>query len=276
MGVIGSPGAVSVFVGDRKRAKEFYVRKVGLKVRDEIKGLGFLALGATEGGRDAGLVVWQPERGTWGEAYEGAVASIGTITGIGFAAPDLGRTVEALRRRGVRVSGYEPGGTFASFTDSDGNVLFLAGPHRPRVRRAGLAALAFVTVVTRDADRAGAWFTQALGMRRSRMPGEDGGEFVGYRLAPGGTMVGPFTPELDMYSDSTDYAADVAQIGEDTGIVFPTRDIRAAQEALMARGVRFAQKAAPTAWGGWDAQFLDPDGNAYTISQGRRRATRKP
>ncbi len=277
MAVLGSLGSVSVFVKDRKRAKEFYTRKVGLKVRREMKDMGFLALGATKGGKDASLLVWQPagNREAWGEGYDDAVASIGTVTGIGFGTRGIEGTVTGLQRRGVKVSGYAPGATFASFSDPDGNVFFLGGPSKPKVEQAGVGFLSFVTVVSRDADRAGAWFTKALGMKRVRMPAEEGEEFVGYRLAPGGTMIGPFTPEHDMYDNPRDYDEDMAHIGEDTGIVFPSRDIQATQEGLMARGVRFAQKAEPTPWGGWDAQFLDPDDNVYTIIQ-RRRGTRKP
>jgi catechol 2,3-dioxygenase-like lactoylglutathione lyase family enzyme len=275
MAVLGSLGSVSVFVKDRKRAKEFYVRKVGLKVREEMKDMGFLALGATKGGKDASLLVWQPNREAWGEDYDDAVASIGTVTGIGFGTEDIEGTVKGLKRRGVKVSGYEPGGTFGTFSDPDGNVFFMGGPRKPKVRRAGFGSLAFVTVVSRDADRAGAWFTKALGMKRFRMPGEGSEEFVGYRLSRDGTMIGPFTPARDMYDNPKDYDEDLAHIGEDTGIVFPSRDIQATQEALMARGVRFNQKAEPTPWGGWDAEFLDLDDNVYTIIQ-RRGATRKP
>ena len=275
MAVLGSLGSVSVFVRDRKRAKEFYTRKVGLKVRQEMKDMGFLALGTTKGGKDASLLVWQPtgNREAWGEGYDDAVASVGIVTGIGFGTEDVAGTVKGLQRRGVKVSGYEPGATFASFSDPDGNVFFMGGPRKPKVRRSGLGFLAFVTVVSRDSDRAGTWFTKALGMKRFRMPGEESEEFVGYRLSRDGTMIGPFTPEKDMYDNPRDYDADIAHIGEDTGIVFPTRNLQATQDALMARGVRFSQKAEPTPWGGWDAQFLDPDDNVYTLIQ-RRGATR--
>lgn len=274
MAGLGSLDSVSVFVKDRKRAREFYTRKVGLKVREEDRRLGLLLLGATATGSDASLAVWQPDRERWGEGYDEAAASIGTVTGIGLATRDMERTIAGMKRRGVELRGYEPDGTFANLVDPDGNVVFIVGPRNEKPRRAGLFALTFVTVVSRDSDRAGAWFTEALGMRRVPVPG-DGDGFVGYRLSPRETMIGPFTPEKGSYDNPSDYDADMAHIGEYTGIVFSTQDIHGAQEALMGRGVRFAQKAEPTAWGGWDASFLDPDDNEYTLIQ-RGGGTRKP
>ena len=56
---------VGVFVKDLKKAKQFYTRKVGLVVRDEMPKFGYVALGATKGGADADLNVWQPVP-SWG------------------------------------------------------------------------------------------------------------------------------------------------------------------------------------------------------------------
>src|SRR3970282_718677 len=64
-----------------------------------------------------------------------------------------------------------------------------------------------------------------------------------------------------------DSDADPAHRGENTAIGFATRDTQGVQEALIARGVRFSQKAEKQPWGGWAARFLDADDNVYSLMQ---------
>ncbi len=265
MAKIESLSHVGVFVRDRKKAKDFYTKKLGLAVRSSMPKMGYLALGATKGGADASLNLWQPTPEAWGEDYENVSKQIGGITGIGFMTSNLEKTVDTLRSKGVRVdSPREETGGMASIHDPDGNVLFLFEDPKPKVRRRGLRSLEFVTIASRNAGKAGEFFTKTLGMRGKRLPQEGMTE---YRLSRGGTALVPFTPNRESYPDEQSYNDDLAHIGELTSVVFSTKGIRGVQDQLESRGVRFRQKAKETEWGGIDAEFLDPDENRYTLMQ---------
>ena len=257
---------VEIYVKDLKAARAFYTRKIGLKVRSSMPKWGYLALGATKGGDDAALTPWQPVP-EWGrEMYESRLKMIGGVTGIGFLTSDLKRTVADLKKKGVKSAVDRDEGTFGRFTDPDGNVLLLAEPAKTKVHRAGLSALAFVTVASRDAKKSGEFFRKALGMRERRERGEEGEEdFVSYSLSPKDTAITPFTPTKTMYDNPADYESDLAHIGEETGIGFTTPDIYRLQEQLMAKGVRFKEKAEAQDWGGIRARFFDLDDNVYSL-----------
>jgi len=257
---------VGVTVRNLKNAKQFYTQKVGLALRDEMKKFGYLALGATKGGQDADLNLWQPDPSWGAEMYEAGLKDIGGVTGIGFLTSNLTKTVDALKGRGVEATLDTDSPRFGRFTDPDGNVLFIVEPAKVKVKRAGLSMLAFVTVASRDRKKAGAFFTKALGMKALRMPGEDP-NFLSYQLQPKGTSISPFQPTREMYTNPADYDTDMAHIGEMTSIGFATRDIYGLQESLMSKGVRFKTKAEKTDWGGIQARFLDPDDNVYAVVQ---------
>ena len=257
---------VGVFVKNLKNAKQFYTRKVGLALRDEMKKFGYVALGATKGGADAELNLWAPELSWGAERYESGLKQIGGVTGVGFLSFNLAKTIEALKARGVDAAVDTDSPRFGRFTDPDGNVVFIVEPAKVKVKRAGLAALTFVTVASRDRKKAGAFFTKTLGMKALRMPGEDQ-NFTSYALNSKGTSITPFTPTKEMYTNPADYDADMAHIGEQTSIGFTSRDVYGLQEALMGKGVRFTQKAEKKDWGGIQARFLDPDDNEYSVVQ---------
>jgi len=99
-----------------------------------------------------------------------------------------------------------------------------------------------------------------------------GDEYTTYRVRPGGTVLMPFIPNREMYEDPADYDADVAHTGENTSIMFATRDLVELQDELMARGVRFSRKAQMEEWGGMHAKFLDPDDNVYSVIEPRPKA----
>jgi len=254
--------SVGIFTKDQKRSRDFFTRRIGLVVRDSMPRVGYLALGATKGGEDATLDVWQPDP-SWGPMYEPGLKQVGTVTGVGFSTANLAKTVDGLRRRKVEVHvSKDPGDEdYARFKDPDGNTLFLFEDPKAAVRRPGFSRLAFVTVVARDGKRSGEFFGKALGMRGR----ETGDGFFAYRLSSRGTSVMPFTPNREMYDDPADYDADMAHIGEETSINFETSGIEKTQEALMARGVRFKEKAERKDWGGKQAKFFDPDDNVYSL-----------
>lgn len=254
---------VDIYVKDLKAARAYYTRKIGLKVRSSMPKWGYLALGATKGGEDAALNLWQPVP-QWGqEMYESRSKMIGGITGIGFLTNDLKGTVADLKKKGVKAAVDRGDGTFGRITDADGNVLFLVQPSKPKVRRKGLSAMSFVTVVSRDSKKSGEFFQKALGMRGRRVPGEEG--FMEYRFSPKATSIMPFTPTKEMYDNPADYDSDTAHLGEETGIGFTTDAIYRQQDQLMAKGVRFKEKAEAQDWGGIRARFFDPDDNEYSL-----------
>jgi catechol 2,3-dioxygenase-like lactoylglutathione lyase family enzyme len=265
--ILDSLSDVGVFVRDLKKAKAFYTKKLGLKVRSSMPQVEYLALGATKGGADASLNLWQPVP-TWGPDYDEFQKQIGVVTGIGFLTSDLKKTAVALGKKGIEVKTEGEGGRFGRFSDPDGNELFIVQPSKTKVHRAGLSSLAFLTVVSRDAKASREFFQKALGLKARRVPGEEGeGEFVMLQLSPKGTGIAPFTPTREMYEDAKDYDEDMAHVGEDTSVMFTTKDVYKAQDALMARGVRFSEKAEKKEWGGIQAKFLDPDDNEYAIVQ---------
>ena len=263
---------VSVYTRNLKLAKEFYTKKVGLKVRDEDRKMGYLSLGATKGGEDAGLDLWQPDP-KWGqEFYDQGTKSIGIVTGIGFQTSNLAKSVEQLAGRGVKVG--KDSDTFARFWDTDGNVLFINQELRPKVKRTGIQSVSFVTVAVRDEQKAGAFF-KALGFKGRKVPGEsraEGSSFTVYQLGPKGTAIMPFTPNREMYDDPAEFDSDTAHIGEETGIGITVNEIYKLQDALLAKGVEFKTKAEERSWGSIAARIYDPDRNSYMLYEMKRDA----
>lgn len=256
---------VSVYTKSLRLSKEFYTRKIGLKVRSEMKKIGYLQLGTTKGGEDAGLDLWQPDP-KWGqELYESTLKSVGIVTGIGLRTSNLGATVDQLAGRGVKVE--KESDTFARFWDPDGNALFIDAERRPKVRRTGLQSVSFVTVAVGDEGTTDGFF-RTLGFKGKKIPGEsyeEGETMTAYQLGPKGTAVMPFVPRREMYDNPGDYDADMAHIGEDTGIGIEVDGIYGVQEKLLSKGVEFAEKAEKQDWGGIRARILDPSGNRYMI-----------
>lgn len=257
--------SVGIFTHDQKRAREFYVKKLGLKVRSAMPEWGYLELGTTKKGEDASLNIWVPTREMWGEGYEEVADQVGVVSGIGFRTGDIERTVQILKRRKVKVE-WSPDSEegMAYVTDPDGNSFFFFEPERVRTKRPGLASLDFITVVSRDIRRARAFFTKGLGMRRRTEMGE---EFADYRLSPRATAIAPFRPNKEMYRSASDYEDDMKHIGEYTAIMFSTNDILKTQQELFRRDVVFRKKAEKTMWGGMEAEFMDPDKNVYSLIQ---------
>src|SRR5207247_9971837 len=104
-----------------------------------------------------------------------------------------------------------------------------------------------------------------LRLQARRVAGEE--DFTDYRVSEKETSIMAFTPTEQMYDNPSDYDSDIAHIGEETGIGFTTDNIYKLQEQLLAKGVRFKEKAEAQGWGGIMARFFDPDDNVYSLVQ---------
>lgn len=258
---------VGIFTKNQKLSKEFYTRKLGLKVRSEMPEIQYVQLGTTKGGADAGLDIWQPVK-QWGEPmYSAGLNSVGSVTGIGYSTGNLAKTVEDLSRKGVKIETEAEG--FARFWDPDRNVSFLVEQERPKVRRSGVNKIEWMTVAVRNAAKTGEFYEKKLGLRAKTIRGGEGeGDFKIYRVSPDQTSIMPFTPAREMYDNPSDYEEDLAHIGEDTSMAWEVDDIYAYQKKLLAKGVKFAMKAEEQKdWGGIAAKIYDPDKNIYVLFQ---------
>jgi catechol 2,3-dioxygenase-like lactoylglutathione lyase family enzyme len=56
-------------------------------------------------------------------------------------------------------------------------------------------------------------------------------------------------------------------VGGFSRIVFSSKDIQQTYEQLLGRGVEFVEKPTRQFWGGMQAQFADPDGNVFLLSE---------
>jgi len=115
----------NVFVRDLDRSLPFYIDHLGFSVvADSRFEFGrWIAIAPPDGSTILALVA--PRRGT--ENYK----LIGRATNVSFIADDINATYERWRSRGVRfLLPPQPqlwGGTFATFTDPDGNIFELLG-----------------------------------------------------------------------------------------------------------------------------------------------------
>lgn len=126
--------------------------------------------------------------------------------------------------------------------------------------------LGSVPVFVSDLDRALEFYRDRLGLEVV-LDIPFGPEFRWLTLAErkGATEVVLFRPARAVLGDRQ--AEVEKRIGVWTGIVFLTDDIRRDYETLRARGVEFLSEPAARPWGGWEAQFSDPDGNRFHLTQ---------
>jgi len=265
MAKVDELGSVGIFVSNHKKARDFYSKKLGLKVVGGMPAWGYVELAVKKGGPDAVLNLWTPK--AWGLSAKEAKKKVGVTTGVGFSTDNFEATVASLRKKGVKVETWpnEEGYAMATVYDPDGNGIFITGSTKKSTKRPGLKALDFVTISSRDSKRTGAFFQKVLGMKK------EGRGFATYRLKPKGTALMPFTPKKDMYETAAAYKSDLAAIGEDTAIMFETKDAYALEKELRRKGVKFESPMEEQDWGGVSANIFDPDRNKYMLYQPRRR-----
>ncbi len=122
LGMFKNLGWISYQVSDWQRSKKFYGETLGLPVAafmgDEV---GWMEFGEKEGTHLA-IGLWR-NPGPFPKRENGAVAI--------FAVDDAYRTIEALRKKGVKcddVVAIPNMVTYGAFYDPDGNQLQVAGP----------------------------------------------------------------------------------------------------------------------------------------------------
>lgn len=114
---------VVVPVKNRKKAMEFYKKKLGMKVTTDAPEMDWVELSVPKS-KGTTLSLIQPDP-KWGKkVYEDTVKFIGENTGIIFSTNDIKATYTELKEKGVKISKpkkQEWGGWWAEFEDQDGN-----------------------------------------------------------------------------------------------------------------------------------------------------------
>lgn len=120
-----------------------------------------------------------------------------------------------------------------------------------------IKAIKFVSIPTRDQDRALAFYTNQLGFRvvTDQPFGEQ--RWIELRIPGAETGVVLFTPP-----------GQEERIGGFMNLSFATDDVQKTYDEYAARGVEFVQPPKTEHWG-TSAIFKDPDGNTFVLSSSR-------
>jgi catechol 2,3-dioxygenase-like lactoylglutathione lyase family enzyme len=122
-----------------------------------------------------------------------------------------------------------------------------------------ITTVQFTGVWISDSERAYDFYVNKLGFTVAQDRKFGGGNRFLMVVPPGGgTGMTVCTPMPGM----TD-----VKVGGMTTIAFLCDDIQATYEDLKAKGVEFRQPPTQAFWGGMEATFLDPDGNAFMLHQ---------
>jgi predicted enzyme related to lactoylglutathione lyase len=111
---------VNIFVTDFNRAVDFYEKRLGLPLRFRDESFGYASF-QTEG---AGLALARVD-----PKAENAKQLVGRHTGVGLGVEDIRTAYEELKGKGVEFTmppSKQPwGGVLATFSDPEGNILYL-------------------------------------------------------------------------------------------------------------------------------------------------------
>jgi predicted enzyme related to lactoylglutathione lyase len=122
-----------------------------------------------------------------------------------------------------------------------------------------------------DQDEAAAFFTDKAGLElRDDITLEELGGYRWLTVGPVGQPDAAFilnTPGPPLMDQATaDTLMDLVAKGHVSGVHFQTDDCKATYEELKARGVEFQQPPTEMPYG-IDAEFRDPSGNRYRLTQ---------
>jgi len=124
--MINCVGTVSVYVSDQQRAKEFYVNKLGMELRQEAElfpGATNKWIAVAPKGAKTEIILYLPDE-NW-EHYKGVVGQSQSIT---LDVTDFDATYTELKGKGVEFANEpdrQPWGTSAFIVDSEGNRILL-------------------------------------------------------------------------------------------------------------------------------------------------------
>jgi len=124
--MINCVGTVSVYVSDQQRAKEFYVNKLGMELRQEAElfpGATNKWIAVAPKGAKTEIILYLPDE-NW-EHYKGVVGQPQSIT---LDVTDFDATYTELKGKGVEFANEperQPWGTSAFIVDSEGNRILL-------------------------------------------------------------------------------------------------------------------------------------------------------
>lgn len=118
-----------------------------------------------------------------------------------------------------------------------------------------IKSLKFVTIPTRDQNRALAFWTEKVGFRTiTDQPMGDGGRWIELAIPGAQTRIVLFTQEG--HED---------RIGTRFNGAFACADVEYTWKRLLSNGVGFAQEPVRQRWGDF-AVFADEDGNSFVLS----------
>lgn len=124
--MISKVGSVSLFVSDQDRAKDFYVNKLGMELRNDAPlypGATARWVAVAPKGAQTEIILYVPDE-NW-EHYRQVVGKSQALT---FNVTNIQELVANLKAKGVTVlqePEAQPWGTFTMIQDSEGNSLIL-------------------------------------------------------------------------------------------------------------------------------------------------------
>jgi len=142
-------------------------------------------------------------------------------------------------------------GTFSNFRDPDGNIVELLVPPRQHPR------LGPIIIGTADMERAKRFYTTVFGITIE----SEESNYVSARGADGTHI------ELEMDSENRFPKWAERNIGTYKNSEFHVPNMQSFLESVVAQGGSVVSKPVARPWGDIGAEFADPDGNIFLVSQ---------
>ncbi|MBI4394124.1 MAG: VOC family protein [Euryarchaeota archaeon] len=132
---------------------------------------------------------------------------------------------------------------------------------RPARQTGPIGDLSGIILWVSDVEESRRFFGEKLGMKV--VFSEPKMDWYEYGVTESDASIAPAEPD----SAWGDLESLRRRIGTPTGIIFRTNNMAKSFETLSARGVKFSKEPTATAWGGAEAEFVDPDGNSFGLIQ---------